>query len=188
MKSVFCLARRGKCQPYSFGSGCSPPPPPSSPPPLLCRASRAHSKARTISATEAILEARPGYKPWFEPLWKPPSAEVETMLFALQAALGAGVPRLCPRPASRAQLGRRCRPIGSPISTAGARKLSVEKIVFALGMLLIDIAFPPFPTALVIAAVMTGGCAHRRARARSKVWLAFAAGPLGFRSWRGTML
>jgi cobalt/nickel transport protein len=41
--------------------------------------------------TEAILEARPDYKPWFQPFWKPPSDEVETMLFALQAALGAGV-------------------------------------------------------------------------------------------------
>lgn len=41
--------------------------------------------------TEAIHKSRPDYKPWFEPLWKPPSDEVETMLFALQAALGAGV-------------------------------------------------------------------------------------------------
>lgn len=33
-----------------------------------------------------------GYTPWFESgLWAPPSGEVESMLFALQAALGAGV-------------------------------------------------------------------------------------------------
>ena len=40
--------------------------------------------------TDAISEARPDYKPWFRPLWKPPSDEVESMLFALQAAIGAG--------------------------------------------------------------------------------------------------
>jgi cobalt/nickel transport protein len=40
--------------------------------------------------TDAINEARPGYKPWFQPLWKPPSDEVESMLFSLQAAIGAG--------------------------------------------------------------------------------------------------
>jgi cobalt/nickel transport protein len=40
--------------------------------------------------TEAISEAQPGYKPWFQPLWKAPSDEVESMLFSLQAAIGAG--------------------------------------------------------------------------------------------------
>jgi cobalt/nickel transport protein len=40
--------------------------------------------------TEAINEARPGYQPWFQPLWKPPSDEIESLLFALQAAAGAG--------------------------------------------------------------------------------------------------
>ena len=40
--------------------------------------------------TDAINAAVPGYKPWFEPLWKPPSDEVESLLFSLQAALGAG--------------------------------------------------------------------------------------------------
>ncbi len=32
----------------------------------------------------------PGYKPWFKPLMEPPGGEVSSMLFALQAALGAG--------------------------------------------------------------------------------------------------
>lgn len=32
-----------------------------------------------------------GYTPWFEGLWSPPSGEVESLLFALQAAAGAGV-------------------------------------------------------------------------------------------------
>ena len=40
--------------------------------------------------TDAITEARPGYKPWFKPIWTPPSEEVEGLLFSLQAALGAG--------------------------------------------------------------------------------------------------
>lgn len=40
--------------------------------------------------TEAITAARPGYQPWFQPLWKPPSDEVESLLFSLEAALGAG--------------------------------------------------------------------------------------------------
>jgi cobalt/nickel transport protein len=41
--------------------------------------------------TEAINAARPGYQPWVKPLWTPPSDEVESLLFSLQAALGAGV-------------------------------------------------------------------------------------------------
>lgn len=40
--------------------------------------------------TDAITEANPGYQPWFQPLWKPPSDEIESLLFSLQAALGAG--------------------------------------------------------------------------------------------------
>jgi cobalt transport protein len=31
------------------------------------------------------------YKPWFSPIWKPPSGEIETLLFSLQAAIGAGI-------------------------------------------------------------------------------------------------
>lgn len=41
------------------------------------------------AAKEAIAEH--GYEPWFESLWSPPSKEIESLLFALQAALGAGV-------------------------------------------------------------------------------------------------
>ncbi len=42
-------------------------------------------------ATAAITHAKPGYQPWFTPIWEPPSGEVESLLFALQAAIGAGV-------------------------------------------------------------------------------------------------
>ncbi len=59
--------------------------------PLAIPALKGEFKGSDDLGTEAILESRPGYKPWFEPLWKPPSDEVESMLFALQAAIGAGV-------------------------------------------------------------------------------------------------
>jgi cobalt/nickel transport protein len=42
------------------------------------------------AAEQAITHIDPGYQPWFAPLWKPPGAEIESLLFALQAALGAG--------------------------------------------------------------------------------------------------
>jgi len=41
-------------------------------------------------AEEVIAEINPDYKPWASSLWKPPSREIESLLFALQAALGAG--------------------------------------------------------------------------------------------------
>ncbi|GHG41719.1 energy-coupling factor ABC transporter substrate-binding protein [Streptomyces hydrogenans] len=42
-------------------------------------------------AETAITEIRPDYEPWFSPLYEPPSGEIESALFSLQAALGAGV-------------------------------------------------------------------------------------------------
>lgn len=42
-------------------------------------------------AEEAITEINADYKPWFSPLMEPKSAEIESLLFALQAAIGAGV-------------------------------------------------------------------------------------------------
>jgi cobalt/nickel transport protein len=39
------------------------------------------------AAGEAIEET--GYQPWIQPLWEPPSGEIESLLFALQAAIGA---------------------------------------------------------------------------------------------------
>ncbi|AEF93231.1 Cobalt transport protein cbiN [Desulfotomaculum nigrificans CO-1-SRB] len=41
-------------------------------------------------AEKVITEMNSDYKPWFHPLWEPPSSEIESLLFALQAALGAG--------------------------------------------------------------------------------------------------
>jgi cobalt/nickel transport protein len=42
-------------------------------------------------ATELIQESDPGYQPWFSSVFSPSSNEVESGLFALQAALGGGV-------------------------------------------------------------------------------------------------
>lgn len=42
-------------------------------------------------ACAAITKIDPGYKPWFSPVWAPPSVEIQCFLFGLQAAVGAGV-------------------------------------------------------------------------------------------------
>ncbi|GAA4544138.1 energy-coupling factor ABC transporter substrate-binding protein [Streptomyces collinus] len=42
-------------------------------------------------AETAITELKPDYEPWFSPLYEPPSGEIESALFSLQAALGSGV-------------------------------------------------------------------------------------------------
>ena len=59
--------------------------------PLVVPGLKGDFKGSDDLGTEAILKARPGYEPWFQPLWKPPSDEVESLLFSLQAALGGGV-------------------------------------------------------------------------------------------------
>jgi cobalt/nickel transport protein len=41
-------------------------------------------------AEGVIRQLAPDYQPWAAPLIKPPSGEVESLLFALQAVLGAG--------------------------------------------------------------------------------------------------
>lgn len=39
---------------------------------------------------DTIAEVNEEYEPWFESVWEPPSGEIESLLFALQAAIGAG--------------------------------------------------------------------------------------------------
>ncbi|HCK81896.1 MAG TPA: energy-coupling factor ABC transporter substrate-binding protein [Candidatus Competibacter sp.] len=41
-------------------------------------------------AIAAVAALQPAYRPWFDSVWKPPP-ELASGLFALQAALGAGV-------------------------------------------------------------------------------------------------
>ena len=42
-------------------------------------------------AKKEITNIDANYKPWFFSIWKPPSAEIESLLFSLQAAIGSGV-------------------------------------------------------------------------------------------------
>lgn len=46
-------------------------------------------------AEEAITQIDDTYEAWFSPIWEPPGGEIESLLFALQAALGAGVICYC---------------------------------------------------------------------------------------------
>ncbi|MCR3923250.1 MAG: energy-coupling factor ABC transporter substrate-binding protein [Firmicutes bacterium] len=41
-------------------------------------------------AEGVIVEINENYEPWFLPLYEPASGEIESLLFVLQAALGAG--------------------------------------------------------------------------------------------------
>lgn len=42
------------------------------------------------AAKERIMLDHPEYEPWCSPIWEPPGGEVESLLFALQAAIGSG--------------------------------------------------------------------------------------------------
>lgn len=42
-------------------------------------------------AETMISQINEDYEPWFEPLIEPASGEIESLLFALQAAIGAGI-------------------------------------------------------------------------------------------------
>lgn len=59
---------------------------------LVIDAGRNGDKERFVgtdsAATTQIEQDNPGYKPWFTPLYAPTSGEIESGLFALQAALG----------------------------------------------------------------------------------------------------
>ena len=41
------------------------------------------------NAEAMVNEIAPSYEPWFEPLWEPPSGEIESLLFTLFAVIGA---------------------------------------------------------------------------------------------------
>jgi cobalt/nickel transport protein len=45
------------------------------------------------NAEQAISDQ--GYEPWFNVIWEPPSGEIETLLFSLQAAIGAIIIGYC---------------------------------------------------------------------------------------------
>lgn len=39
---------------------------------------------------DTVKEVNKDYKPWFNHVWEPPSGEIESLLFAVQASIGAG--------------------------------------------------------------------------------------------------
>lgn len=41
-------------------------------------------------AGDVISQINPDYEPWADPIWEPPSGEIESLLFSLQVAIGAG--------------------------------------------------------------------------------------------------
>jgi cobalt/nickel transport protein len=55
--------------------------------PLVIRKSAEFSGADN-KARDAITSINPDYKPWFNSIWVPPSGEIESLLFALQAGIG----------------------------------------------------------------------------------------------------
>ncbi|HHV35388.1 MAG TPA: energy-coupling factor ABC transporter substrate-binding protein [Syntrophomonadaceae bacterium] len=57
--------------------------------PLLVKGNAEYEGA-DAEAEVAITEVQPEYEPWLESIWEPPSGEIESLLFALQAAIGAG--------------------------------------------------------------------------------------------------
>jgi len=59
--------------------------------PLVIPGLRGDFKGSDDKGAEAIAELAPHYKPWFQSLWTPPSDEVQSLLFCVQAALGAGL-------------------------------------------------------------------------------------------------
>lgn len=42
-------------------------------------------------AEAMVTDIQPTYEPWFEPLWEPPSGEIESLMFALLAVTGASI-------------------------------------------------------------------------------------------------
>jgi cobalt/nickel transport protein len=59
--------------------------------PLLLDRGASEFTGSDSRATSVIEEDHPGYEPWFESVFAPSSGEVESGLFAVQAALGGGV-------------------------------------------------------------------------------------------------
>ena len=59
--------------------------------PLALHAGRSDFAGTDSQATELIEESDPGYHPWFSSVFSPGSSEVESGLFAMQAAFGGAV-------------------------------------------------------------------------------------------------
>ncbi len=59
--------------------------------PLMFHSKTAKFSGSDDQASALISTIQPGYHRWAVPIWEPPSPEIESLLFAVQAALGAGV-------------------------------------------------------------------------------------------------
>lgn len=44
-----------------------------------------------VEGMALVSEQDPSYEPWFQPVWSPPSGEIESALFSIQAAIGGGI-------------------------------------------------------------------------------------------------
>lgn len=80
--------------------------------PLVLAGEKSSFTGTDDQASKMAGELAPGYARWAEPLWEPPNAEIASLLFALQAAIGAGVlGYVIGRRRGRAEAdGRRARP------------------------------------------------------------------------------
>lgn len=59
--------------------------------PLFYHPQGAEFSGADSQGSALIEQEHPDYQVWFTPFWEPPSGEIESLFFALQAALGAGV-------------------------------------------------------------------------------------------------
>ncbi len=55
-----------------------------------------YERGEKFSGTDALVQKHiemlaKDYKRWFQPIFEPPSGEIESLLFTLQAAIGAGI-------------------------------------------------------------------------------------------------
>ncbi|MBK8446554.1 MAG: energy-coupling factor ABC transporter substrate-binding protein [Micropruina sp.] len=77
-------------------------------------------------ATSQIQEIDPSYEPWFSSVFQPGSGELESGLFALQAAIGGSILGFAVgaywgrRRAEKAAVGAPSAPSGSPAPEAGS--------------------------------------------------------------------
>jgi cobalamin biosynthesis protein CbiM/cobalt ECF transporter T component CbiQ len=113
------------------------------------------------NAKLAIQALRPGYKPWFHALWRPGSRGLESLLFALQAAIGVTAIGLYVRHVRRRRRDMPRREQGGSLDLIDsaahgnrlARVSAVEKMTFTAGLLLLALVLPPIPGDLLVIAV-----------------------------------
>lgn len=71
------------------------------------------------AGSTVVEEINGGYTPWFESFWEPPSGEIESLLFCVQSAIGAGI---CGFVLGR--ISRKSKSEGVPAADTGSEKAS----------------------------------------------------------------